>query len=386
VKKYLSKKKVALAAAACALVTAAVWAGSDAGKGAPAPAATSKLAMQTVTAERAQRSDWQRGFSANGSIAPWHEAIVGSELGGLRLAEVNVNVGDKVAKGQVLARFFSDSVAAELVQQQAALEEARAALEEAAANAEGARTLLSSGALSAQQSKQYLTQERSARARLQSAEARVRIDQIRLRQTAVLAPDDGVISVRTASVGAVSGQGQELFRLIRDARLEWRAEVSANELNGIVPGQAVSLRATNGVTLGGAVRAIAPAIDPVTRNALVYVDLPAGSAVRAGMFASGQFALGSSPALTVPQAAVITRDGFSYVFAIGADGKVAQTRVATGRRNGERVELVSALPKDALLVNQGAGFLAHGDMVRVAGAMSSSKSALAQAPHAVTSK
>ncbi|RZL30545.1 MAG: efflux RND transporter periplasmic adaptor subunit, partial [Rubrivivax sp.] len=306
------KKRVAAAAAVCVLGTAVVWANSG-GTPPAVPADISKLALQTVTAERVQRVDWQQGFTANGSIAAWHEAIVGSELGGLRLVQVNVNVGDRVTRGQVLAHLFSDGVAAELVQQQGALEEARAALAEAQENAAGARTLLSSGAMSTQQSTQYLTQERSARARVTSAEARVKMEQIRLSQTAIVAQDDGVISARSASVGAVAGQGQELFRLIRQGRLEWRAEVSANELNRIKPGQAATLRATNGETLEGHVRAVAPSVDPQSRNALVYVDLPAGSPVRAGMFASGQFSLGSSEALTLPQGAVVTRDGISYV-------------------------------------------------------------------------
>src|SRR5687768_14542661 len=96
-----------------------LWARAGSGKPAPAPA--KDLAPQTVTAERPQQADWQQGLSANGSIAAWQEAIVGSELGGLRLAEVLVDVGDRVQPGQVMARLFSDSVRAELQSAQAAL-------------------------------------------------------------------------------------------------------------------------------------------------------------------------------------------------------------------------------------------------------------------------
>ncbi|MES2300233.1 MAG: efflux RND transporter periplasmic adaptor subunit [Pseudomonadota bacterium] len=385
-KPELKKRAPILIGVACLLGTAVVLASSS-GKSAPSgPAMPSRQAMQTVTAEKPLSEQWQRGFAANGSIAAWQETIVGAELGGLRLAEVKVNVGDRVARGQVLARFFSDSVAAEVEQQQAALEEARAALAEAESNAEGARTLHSSGALSAQQSTQYFTAERSAKARVQSAAARLKIEQIRLRQASVVAPDDGVISARAATVGAVTGQGQELFRLIRNSRLEWRAEVGANELSRLQPGMKATLRATNGAALNGTVRAISPALDPLSRNGLVYVDLADASAVRAGMFASGEFAVGSAPAMSVPQAAVITRDGMSYVFAIGRDGKVAQTKVSTGRRSGERVELTGGATPDMLLVNQGAGFLADGDLVRVAGAMSSSKPGAPRATPPLASK
>ncbi|WP_395824866.1 biotin/lipoyl-binding protein [Collimonas sp.] len=112
-------------------------------------------ASLTVTTTTPQSTDWPISFTANGSIAAWQEAIVGSELGGIRLAEVRVNVGDVVKRGQVLARFTDESVAAQVAQQKAAVEEARAALAEAQSNAERARTLANSGALSAQQSAQY---------------------------------------------------------------------------------------------------------------------------------------------------------------------------------------------------------------------------------------
>lgn len=322
-------------------------------------------AALTVTTTRPHSDDWPFVLSVNGSIAAWQEAVVGSELGGLLLAEVRVNVGDVVKRGQVLARFTNESVAAQVAQQKAAVEEARAALSEAESNAERARTLSNSGALSAQQTTQYMIAERSTKARLMSAQAGLEVAQIRLRQTQVTAPDDGVISSRTATVGAVAAQGQELFKLIRKNRLEWRAEVNATDLLLIKPGQAVKLRATNGVTVDGKVRMIAPTVDPVTRNAIVYVDLPEPGSAHAGMFGSGQFALGHSTALTLPQSAIVMRDGFSYVYQLGKDDKVTQTKVALGRRAGDRIEVVNGITTAMTLVEKGAGFLADGDTVHV---------------------
>ena len=110
---------------------------------------------------------------------------------------------------------------------------------------------------------------------------------------------------------------------------------------------------------------IAPTVDTHTRTGLVYVDLPAHAALKAGMFAPGEFTLGRSVALTVPQQALVARDGFSYVFRLGADRQVVQTRVTLGRRAGERVELLDGLPPDAQLVASGAGFLSDGDRVKV---------------------
>ena len=96
-------------------------------------------------------------------------------------------------------------------------------------------------------------------------------------------------------------------------------------------------------------RAVSPSLDPQTRNALVYVDLPASAtnAVSAGMFARGEFRLGQSPALTIPQSALLLREGFSYVFRV-EQNKVAQTKISTGRRNGERIEVIGLDPQAQL--------------------------------------
>ncbi|MFC5476326.1 efflux RND transporter periplasmic adaptor subunit [Paraherbaspirillum soli] len=370
--KKLSTKQTVSLVLVVAVGAVGFWATTaNHAKPAEKAAATKPKAALTVTTTQPHSDDWPLTLSANGSIAAWQEAVVGSELGGLLLAEVNVNVGDVVKRGQVLARFTNESVAAQVAQQKAAVEEARAALSEAEANAERARTLANSGALSGQQTTQYVIAERSTKARLMSAQARLELEQIRLRQTQVTAPDDGVISSRTATVGAVAAQGQELFKLIRKNRLEWRAEVNASDLLLIKPGQTVKLRVTNGVTVDGKVRMIAPTVDAATRNALVYVDLPTPGSAHAGMFGSGQFELGHSAALTLPQSAVVMRDGFSYVYQLRKDDKVAQTKVTLGRRVGDRIEVLNGITAAMTLVAKGAGFLADGDTVQVVAAPAS---------------
>ena len=127
--------------------------------------------------------------------------------------------------------FAAKMAQAELLQGKAAVAEAEANLAAAAADARRARDLQSNGALSAQQITQYLTAEKTAQARLDVQKAAVNALQIRLGQTQVKAPDDGVISARSAAVGAVTPAGQELFRLIRQGRLEWRAEVAAADID-----------------------------------------------------------------------------------------------------------------------------------------------------------
>ncbi|MES2114511.1 MAG: efflux RND transporter periplasmic adaptor subunit [Pseudomonadota bacterium] len=334
----------------------------------PGAANAAKPAL-TVTTALPLASRLPIKLAANGNVAAWQEASVGSEANGLRLTEVRVNVGDVVKAGQVLAVFSADSVNADLAQARAALQEAEANAAEAAANAARARTLQTTGALSTQQISQYQTAELTANARIASARAAVASQQLRLRHTQVLAPDAGVISARGATVGAVVGAGTELFRMIRQGRLEWRAEVTAADLRQIRVGTGAVVKAANGSEAPGKVRMVAPTVDPQTRYALVYVDLPASATnaanapFKAGMFASGQFELGTSDAITVPQQAIVVRDGFSYVFRLNADQHVSQLKVKPGRRLADRIEVLDGVAAGTRVVVNGAGFLNDGDLV-----------------------
>ncbi len=364
----LPKKPLLLAAATLLLAAGGATALLVHAQDRKAPAATAPRPALTVTVTTPMRVTVTTAVAANGNIAAWQEAIVGAEANGMRLAEVLVNVGDVVRKGQVLARFDSAMVTADLAQSRATVAEAEAHLAEAAANAQRARDLQPSGALSAQQVAQLLTAERTAQARLEAVKAAQQVQQLRLQQAEVLAPDSGVISARSATVGAVVPAGTELFRLIRQGRLEWRGEVAAADLAQIRRGQRVQVDAS-GAPVTGTVRQVAPTVDAATRNALVYVDLPdTGGRLKAGMFARGEFATGSSMALTLPQSAVLLRDGFSYIFTVGADDRVTQGKVTTGRRSGDRVEILQGLDEKARVVASGGGFLADGDTVRVVAA------------------
>ncbi|HAL38201.1 MAG TPA: efflux transporter periplasmic adaptor subunit [Polaromonas sp.] len=344
------------------------------------PAATARPAL-TVTTTQAQTSALPIQLTANGNIAAWQEASIGAESNGLRLAEVQVNVGDVVQRGQLLARFADDSVQADVAQDRAAVNEATASALEATANADRVRTLAGTGTFSGQQINQYLTAEQTAKARVESAKAGLAAQALRLKNTQVLAPDSGIISARSATVGAVLASGTELFRLIRQGRLEWRAEVTSTELGRLLPGTVVSVTAASGARLLGRVRMVAPTVDPQTRSGLVYVDLPTDpktgspSGFKAGMFGRGEFELGSSNALTVPQQSVVVRDGFSYVFRLNADQHVSQIKLQMGRRVGDRVEVLSGLNADAVLVASGAGFLNDGDLVKVVPAPASTANA-----------
>lgn len=345
-------------------------------------------AALTVTTARPSAASLPITLTANGNVTAWQEAIIGSESNGLRLTDVRVNVGDTVRKGDVLATFSADTVNADVAQARASVMEAEANAAEAAANAARARSLESSGALSAQQISQYMTAEQTGKARIASAKAVLASQSLRLKYTQVVAPDSGVISARAATVGSVVGTGTELFRMIRQGRLEWRAEVTAADLPKIKAGASAIVKAANGAELAGKVRTVAPTIDPQSRYALVYVDLPApkgqdANAFKAGMFASGRFELGTSNAMTVPQQAVAVRDGFSYVFRLNADKRVSKIKVQVGRRLADRIEILGGIDANTPVVVSGAGFLNDGDVVHnVAAPVASPAPASAAAPAA----
>ncbi len=376
-----SYKPLLIAALAATVLASAVLVVRAAEDKKSAPAAPRPALSVTTTVP--QSATLPVKIAANGNIAAWQEAVIGTEANGLRLAEVRVNVGDVVKRGQVLAVFAPDMLQADAAQIKAMVAEAEAALAEAAVNAQRARELRTTGALSDQQINQYLTAERTAQARLDAQRALANVQQLRLRQTQVLAPDNGVISARSATVGAVLPAGSELFRMIRQGRLEWRAEVPSAELARLKPGMSASVSTAGGGAIKGKVRMVAPTVDPATRNGIVYVDLAASPDARAGMFARGEFTLGSGPGLTLPQGAVLLRDGFSYVLLVGPDAKVSETKVTVGRRVGERVEITAGLDPKARVVASGGGFLSDGDTVRVV--ESAPSAALAGSP-AVKSK
>lgn len=321
----------------------------------------------TVTLASPQIRSWPQTLQAGGAVAAWQEAIVGSETAGLAVRELRVEVGDRVQKGQVLAVMQSDTLQAELAQTEASLAEVQAQAQEARLQAERARNLQQQGFFSAAQLSQAVASEAATLARVQAVQAQLRLQRLRLQQTEVRAPDAGVVSARLATLGQVPGLGNELFRLIRQGRLEWRAEVTAVEAARLRAGLAVQIQVPGRPQpVNGKVRVVAPALEAQTRNALVYVDLPAGAGdLRAGSFVRGEFTLGRTEALVVPQTAVVVREGFNYVYVLDTGERVAQRKVRAGRQMEGQVEILEGLQAQDRVVASGGAFLNQGDRVRV---------------------
>lgn len=322
------------------------------------------LPALTVTLSKVQRTEFTNLVSANGNIAAWQEAIIGTELNGLRLGNVLVNVGDTVKKGQLLASFSDETIQAELAQAKGSLIEAEALAREAENNAARSRTLLDTGALSNQQLDQFTALAETSHAKVEINKAIVNAHQIRLGHTKIYAPDNGVISSRSATIGSIVNAGSELFKLIRQSRLEWRAELISTDLPKIKPNMKVKITAEDGSNFFGTVRKISPTVDIQTRNTLVYVDIPKNSSVKAGMFAKGDFLLGKSVTLSLPQQALVMHDGFTYVFVVNKN-RAKKIRIQTGQRSGNSVQILSGIEPNQMVVAKGASFLADNDLVKV---------------------
>ncbi len=325
-------------------------------------------AALTVSIVQPTNVVWPEVVTASGAIAPWQEATANAEIGGARITEVLVDVGDQVNAGQLLARFDAAQIKAVLAQQRAALADAEARLVEAVANASRARELDAKHAMSKQDSIKALTAEQTAKAQVDLARARLVAQQLTLSYTHVIAPDDGIISARHATLGMVVAPGTELFRLVRQNRLEWHAELTAAALALVAVGDAAEVALPSGKHLTGTVRQIAPVIDSTTRTGIAFVALNEAeiSHAKSGMYAGGNINVGESSGIALPSTTIVQRDGYEYVFLVDEeDGRVAQRKVRTGRRFANRIEILEGVQTSDAIVESGGAFLTDGDHVHI---------------------
>jgi RND family efflux transporter MFP subunit len=345
------------------MVAAVVMGGKPAkDKASQAPAAKSTM---SVTAKQPEQKQWPVQLAASGMVAAWQEAIISAETGGLRITALHADVGVRVKRGQVLAELARDSVQADVRRFEAALASAKASLAQARANADRARQIKGSGALSEQQINDYLATEKTAQANVEVAEAQLLAQKVTLAHTTIVAVDDGVITARSALLGQVATAGAELFRMQRQGKLEWQAEVDARQLGMIKEGARCSVTLPSGTVLAGTVRLASPTLSASTSRANVCVRLADDRAAKAGMFASGTIEAGIQTVLAVPEAALVLRDGRSYLFEVSDGSKVVRRAVTTGMHRDGLVAILDGLSAQARVVTSGGAFLADGDVVSV---------------------
>ena len=313
-------------------------------------------------------------LSADGTISAKDVANVSpkvNKVNGVAIEQVLVEEGDRVKAGQVLAIFDTDAMQQQVLQAEADVAEAEATLANATADAARVLPLIEIDAISRQEADRYRTSKLQAEAALQASKARLSTQRLSVKNANVVAPVSGVISEKMAEVGMVAG-GEPLFTIIKGGILEWRADIDPKLLGEVSVGTPVRVSLPAGDSVMGKVNRIAPTADD-NRQITIYASLAANSKVRAGMYQTGEFLLGSTSAQTVPNSAIVSNDGYDYVMLVtniksqdGQNiGRIKQQRVTLGERFGDNVALTEPLSADSRLVKQGGSFLNDGDLVRI---------------------
>ncbi len=311
-------------------------------------------------------------LSADGTISAKDTANVSAKVNGVAVESVLVEEGDRVKAGQVLAVFDTDAMEQQVLQAEADVAEAEATLANASADAARVLPLIDIDAISRQEADRYRTSEVRARASLQAAKARLNSQRLTLDNAKVVAPVSGVISDKMVEVGMVAG-GEPLFTIIKGGVLEWRADIDPKLVGEVSVGTPVRVSLPGGDSVIGKVNRIAPTADN-NRQITIYASLAANAKVRAGMYQTGEFLLGSSNTQTIPNSAVVSNDGYDYVMmvtqirtdhAAQKTGRIKQQRVSLGERLGDNVAVTEPLPSDSQIVKQGGSFLNDGDLVRI---------------------
>jgi len=353
-----------------AFVAVALAGCSDPGGPDAAQAATpaTSAAMAVTVAPVVSRS-MPRTVLVSGAVMPVEEMLLGVEVSGLRVTDLLVDVGQPVRRGQVLLRLDTRMLDSELAQANAVLREAEAGAALARANLARGENLAREKFISATQLDELRAARTQGDARVGTARAARDAAALRRSFAELRAPDDGLLSKRLVQPGQVVMAGGELLRMIRDGRLEWRAELPMTQLTSIQPGATIALRTPTGEEVIGKVRAVSPGVDIATRTGTVFADLPEPRGLAPGAYLEGRIETGIVEAATVPAEAVVLRDGFPTVFVLKrADdgGDVAQARrIRTGAKLDATIEILEGLAPGAQVVVKGAGFLADGDRVRI---------------------
>ncbi len=304
----------------------------------------------------------------SGNIVAWQESSISGELGGLKVEEIYVDVGSNVKRGQILAKLNNQTILADLEQIKANLEEAQANLVLAKQNAERARLLDGTNALSEIQKSQYITNEKIAKARVNSIEATINSLNIKLAQTNVVAPANGTISERKATVGSIIGTG-EMFKLIVEDRLQWQPNLSYEKALDLKRGTNVNLIVKNKEKIRAQISEISPKINMQNRQSTILVNLDKEKhkgKVFPGMFVEGEVELGIKKAIVVPKESVILKDGSNYVFKV-KNSTAVSTKVELGDVVGDLVVIEDGLTTEDKIIATGVKFIKDGDTIKVLG-------------------
>lgn len=367
-------------------------AAAQAAPDAPGGPVVRKPAVPAVTVAVARTENFLDRQFVSGTLVARDEAMVGVQIDGLRIVELLAEDGDRVEKGQVLARLDRTQLDAMLAQNDAATARAEAAIAQAhsqidqteamrnQASADLARARkLEPGILAASTLDQRIALARSTEAQFNAAqnalavaeadrrsrEAERRELMVRIGRTDVRAPVAGLISRRTARLGTLAmGTADPLFRIIADGAIDLEAEVPQDSLARLKLGMQALIDLPGGERpVTGTVRLISSEVDKTTRLGKVRLALPLDAPARIGSFASGWVEVERRNAVAVPAAAV-TQAGAGDTIQVVREGRVEIRQVTCGVTNEGLIELRSGLAAGETVVLRAAAFLRNGDAVR----------------------
>jgi HlyD family secretion protein len=357
------------------------------------PAASGQVKPPSITVTRVERAEVAATTLVSGNIVARDEVLVVPEVDGLSVQEILAEEGDRVAARQVLLRLNRAQLDVALAQNAANLQrvaasigQVRAQIAEAEANRAQAvsafarsQTLRGEGITSADAFEQRQAAARSAEARLASArqalmiaeaeqastEAQRRDIDLRLERSEIRAPRAGVISRRSARLGAIASAAspEPLFRIIADGAVELEAEVPEADMPRLAVGKPVQVTPA-GMTspIVGAIRLISPEVDRQSRLGRVRIALPQASASAVGSFARGLIEIDRRTGLTVPLSALTYRRDGATVLVVEND-VVHIRRVTIGLTGNNRVELIDGVKDGDVIVARAGTFLREGDMI-----------------------
>jgi hypothetical protein len=361
---FLKKTPLVTAAFTLAVIAVAIVAWRHSRNNGPQ---TPDLPMVTVTVPG--RSPYELSVNFTGAIIARYDVPIGVEGEGGRVLALLVEAGDHVKRGQVLARLDTAVLAPQVASLRAALEQSRADADLATADYNRAQKIAESvGALSKEEVERRRTLAVTTAARVRTAEAQLAEAEARLKRTDIVAPQDGVILTRAAEIGqAMTAGSPALFRMARGGEVEMKAQVAEQDLQKLKVGQEVAVSVTGvDAPFAGNVRLLAAVIDPMSRLAEVRITLPKDPALRPGAFAHGKAVVGHDVRPLVPQTALLSDSGGSYVLVVSPDNKVVRRGVRYGDAQAGGVAILDGLSGEEQVVATAGAFLKDGETVRIA--------------------
>lgn len=266
-----------------------------------------------------------------------------------RITKINVEVGDRVKKGQVLAEI--DKVQ---------LQQAQLQLHNAEVELGRLKALYEAGGLSKSDLDAIELQYNVAKTQVQNL----------IENTTLLSPIDGVITARNYDAGDMYAMSAPIFTVEQIKPVKLLVAVSESDYSKVKKGDRVTVKADafQDLTFDGKVERIYPTVDPTTRTFNVEVVIPNNySTLRPGMFVRVIINFGSNNNVVIPDVAVVKQQGSGerFVYVLNADGTVSYQKVELGRRIGAEYEVLSGLKDSSVIVTGGQIRLKDGIQVTV---------------------